>query len=156
MKEERRRVEGHQSSLLEGSNSAGNKGVVMQFQSPMATGKSGMLVTAEDRVTLRQRVSELIQPGVWGGLNGDTMVWYGTGADLRSQRLGDSFYLGDPGISMAAAYHLSENPWLGIALAIAGVFLLAIFAKRALAKFHRRHHNAVRPKGQAAPAVEPG
>ena len=118
--------------------------------------RAGMLVTAEDRVTLHQRVGELIQPGVWSGLNGDTMVWYGTGSSLRSQRLGDSFYLGEPGIGTAAAYHLSAHPWVGIGLALAGVLILALFAKRALAKFQRRHHGSVQPEGQAAAAIEPG
>lgn len=100
-------------------------GLLAQFESPYGTGWAGGLLTAADSLLLHDRVVELIQPGCWNGLHGDTVVWSDGGGSVRHQRLAGTFEVGRPGALLSAWRWLSSLPWLSIVLSGIGAGILA-------------------------------
>ncbi|MCB1244166.1 MAG: cellulose biosynthesis cyclic di-GMP-binding regulatory protein BcsB [Verrucomicrobiales bacterium] len=136
---DRRQERTRLSGGLEAKAVAGDFGLLCQYPSPMDGRSVATLVTAETREKLQTRVSQLIRPETWNGLNGDTVAWNGDGIP-HAKRFGDAFYLGDAGVRTKASFWFSRQPWGGVALVLGLIVGCVYLLKQALAVYFRRNH----------------
>ncbi len=108
----------------------GRRGVLTQFESPLARGRAAGFVTADDRLLLQERVTELIHPDLWGTLHGDTVVWEPGGDSARYQRLASTFEIGEPGRLLAAWRWVGSLPWISLFLGLAGAAIITWLLRR--------------------------
>ncbi len=108
----------------------------------------GRLLTwlaADDPAVLQARVPTLVEPAVWGRLEGDLMLWRDADT-VYTDRVGETGMRGSAGWSMRMSYLLSQRPvyWAGAGLVI---LLLAWSTRALLLRFKARRHPGVREEG---------
>lgn len=123
--------------------SLGRQGALLQWLD-----KRGRLLTwlaADQPALLQSRVQTLIEPAVWGRIEGDVMMWRDADT-VHTDRVGDTRMRGSAGWSMRLSYLLSQRPvyWAGAGLLI---LLLAWSTRALLLRFKARKHPGVREEG---------
>ena len=102
----------------------GRQGMLMQFESPFMEGRVAGLLTADDRVILEKRVLELVQPGLWSRLHGDTVTWQRDEESARFRRLASRFEVGEASWLLASWRWLVGLPWLSLFFGTTGAALI--------------------------------
>ncbi len=102
----------------------GRRGVLTQFESPLKKGRAAIFITAEDRLLLQDRVTELIRPAFWDTLHGDTVAWNPGGLDARFQRLAVGFEIGEPGFFLRAWRLVGDVPWMSVIFGMIGAAMI--------------------------------
>lgn len=102
-------------------------------------------LTANDPAVLQTRVPTLVEPAVWGRLEGDLLLWRDADT-VYTDRVGATGMRGSAGWSMRMSYLLSQRPvyWVGAGLVI---LLLAWSTRALLLRFKARRHAGVREEG---------
>lgn len=94
----------------------GRQGMLAQFESPFRSGRVAGLLTADDRVLLEERVSELVEEDLWTRLHGDTVTWQGDADSARFRQLAPGFEVGEISLALRVWRWLVELPWLSVVL----------------------------------------
>ncbi|NOX42297.1 MAG: cellulose biosynthesis cyclic di-GMP-binding regulatory protein BcsB [Gammaproteobacteria bacterium] len=118
----------------------GSQGNIMQFESPVSSGKTVTIFTAENADFLLQRMREAMDPKVWGALQGDLVVWKETPESVRWQKLSTNYNVGNVSISTRAEYYFIQHPWYSLAIIIGMIILLVVLTRVLLTRFKRAHH----------------
>lgn len=115
-------------AALGGEEMAGGlagSGLICQFESPLKAGRIGMLLTASDSRQLEEQVRQLVRPGVWSELAGDTFTWRPESDQCMTLKRFPEFTIGDAG-PLRRAWFLVATHRMPIGGAVAGIVLLAI------------------------------
>lgn len=112
------------SSLFVDGELMGRRGVLTQFESPLKKGRAASLITAEDRLLLQDRVTELVRPEFWDALHGDTVVWGPGATEPRFQRLAAAFEIGEPGHLVSLWRSLRGLPWMSVFFGMIGAVMI--------------------------------
>lgn len=128
-------------ATVSGTNPTADWGVLLQFQSPNASGKTVTLCTAGSGEILQARVASLVKDEWWTSIYGDTMVWGEPLRSIATQTFGDTYYLGSSNPGTAVQYQFSQHPVLWIGAVFVAVLLFAWLTRRALAMFRSKHHS---------------
>jgi ElaB/YqjD/DUF883 family membrane-anchored ribosome-binding protein len=118
----------------------GSQGNMMQFESPTSSGKTVTIFTAEKAEFLLQRMREVMDPKVWGMLQGDLVVWKDTSESVHWQKLSDNYNVGSVSVSTRVEYYFVQHPWYSIAIIIGMIILLVVLTRLLLTRFKQAHH----------------
>ena len=125
---------------VEGSGGLGTLGLLMQFQSPAADGKTTLVLCADNPELLQQRAAELVSPSIWGSLHGDVCVWSDHDQLATGQKVGKSYDVGNVSLDTRLAYYTSLNPAYYVIGVLGLVVLLGLIARYLLNGYKVRHH----------------
>ncbi|MCB1061717.1 MAG: cellulose biosynthesis cyclic di-GMP-binding regulatory protein BcsB [Verrucomicrobiae bacterium] len=117
-------------SVFVGGELMGRRGVITQFESPMKSGRAAGFITADDRLLLQDRVTELIRPEIWDTLHGDTVVWEPGSQAPRYQRLAASFEIGEPGWLLLTWRKFTGIPWISLLFGLCGAAIITWLLRR--------------------------
>ncbi len=118
----------------------GTQGNIMQFESPTSTGKTVTIFTAENASYLLQRMREVMNPKVWGSLQGDLAVWKDTSESVHWQKLSPSYNVGNVSVSTHLEYYFTQHPWYSIAIIFVMIILFVALTRLLLNRYKRTHH----------------
>ncbi|HSI83197.1 MAG: cellulose biosynthesis cyclic di-GMP-binding regulatory protein BcsB [Candidatus Methylacidiphilales bacterium] len=125
---------------VSGSNSPADLGVLMQFESPYASGRTITLATATSGEILQARVASLVKDEWWSSINGDSMIWGEPLRSIANETFAKPYYLGSYNPGTAIQYQFSQRPWLWIVCVFALVIVFALLTRKVLFAFRTRVH----------------
>ncbi len=118
----------------------GSQGNIMQFESPISAGKTVTIFTAENADYLLQRMREVMDPKVWGSLQGDLVVWKDTSKSVHWQKLSPNYNVGNVSVNTRLEYYFIQHPWYSMAILIAMIILFVALTRLLLTRYKRAHH----------------
>lgn len=112
----------------------------MQFESPRRRRRTVTLFTASSAERLARGISELVEPSLWGGLQGDLAVWQPERKGVEWYKVGHAYAVGSSGVRTRIAFIFSYRPWFWLMILGLSTLLFAWITRRLLVRYRQRHH----------------
>ena len=139
-----------ETARITGVGGLGRYALGMEYESPLASGKTFLAVMAGDEASLRKNVLRLIQPDIWDQLRGDVSTWRPDSDAVAWQKAGGSYEMGQVNLPTRFSFYFSKYPWLWFAAVLSLVALLAWLTRLLLRRFRRKHHEGARESTPSA------
>lgn len=127
------------AEIVTGGDVLGRQAALMQWLDD--AGRLHTWLAAEQGEILLERVGQLIEPALWGRLEGDIMVWRDT-QTAYTQRVGNTALRGAAPWAMRLGFLFSQRPVYWLTSGVVAL-LLAWTTWRLLLRFRQRRHGAV-------------
>lgn len=114
--------------------------LVSEFESPLVSEKSVVMVLSDSSDELQRQVSAMIFGNTWGKLTSGTTVFSATGNTLYSYPSPDSYMVGSAGARARLSFSFDKHPAIAIGILVFGILLFSLLTWRFLVGYRRRHH----------------
>lgn len=128
--------EGQESTSL--GSLFGSQAGLFEFQSPTNAGTTVVMLIAGTPKLLQERAARLVQPDFWYNLAGGFALWGDQDDSLKTQRVKQSFTVGQAGPLNHANYLLNSYPQALLATTLLLILLLVSLLFAAIRRFRRR------------------